>query len=70
MLVERSAYDRAVEVAARVAEETAVATAHQSGKHIGPVVSRQQWDKIQGLIQAGIDEGARLVAGGPGLPEG
>ncbi len=70
MLVERSAYDRAVEVAAKVAEETAVATAHQPGKHIGPVVSRQQWDKIQGLIQAGIDEGARLVAGGPGLPEG
>ncbi|MDO5706807.1 MAG: aldehyde dehydrogenase family protein [Paracoccus sp. (in: a-proteobacteria)] len=70
MLVERSAYDKAVEAAARVAEETAVATAHQPGKHIGPVVSKQQWDKIQDLIQQGIDEGARLVAGGPGLPEG
>ncbi|MFN3277003.1 MAG: aldehyde dehydrogenase family protein [Paracoccus hibiscisoli] len=70
MLVERSVYDRAVEVAAKVAEETAVATAHQPGRHIGPVVSRAQWDKIQGLIQAGIDEGARLVAGGTGLPEG
>ncbi|MGP9803608.1 aldehyde dehydrogenase family protein [Paracoccus sp. NSM] len=70
MLVERSAYDRAVEIAAKVANETAVASAHQPGRHIGPVVSKQQWDKIQGLIQAGIDEGARLVAGGTGLPEG
>ena len=34
------------------------------------MVSKQLWDKIQGLIQTGIDEGARLVAGGPGLPEG
>ncbi len=70
MLVERSVYERAVETAAKVADETAVATAHQPGRHIGPVVSKQQWDKIQDLIQQGIDEGARLVAGGPGLPEG
>ena len=70
MLVERPIYDRAVEEAARVATATQVATAHQPGTHIGPVVSKQQWDKIQGLIQAGIDEGARLVAGGTGLPEG
>ena len=70
MLVERSVYDRAVETAAKVANDTAVATAHQPGPHIGPVVSKQQWDKIQGLIQQGIDEGARLVAGGTGLPEG
>ncbi|MFC3167178.1 aldehyde dehydrogenase family protein [Paracoccus fontiphilus] len=70
MLVERSVYDRAVETAARVATETQVASAHQPGRHIGPVVSKQQWEKIQDLIQKGIDEGARLVAGGPGLPEG
>ncbi|MDO5620927.1 MAG: aldehyde dehydrogenase family protein [Paracoccus sp. (in: a-proteobacteria)] len=70
MLVQRPAYDKAVETAARVAQETAVASAHQPGKHIGPVVSKQQWDRIQDLIQTGIDEGARLVAGGPGLPEG
>ncbi|WP_449044413.1 aldehyde dehydrogenase family protein [Paracoccus versutus] len=70
MLVERSFYETAVEQARKVAEETAVATAHQPGRHIGPVVSKQQWDKIQDLIQKGIDEGARLVAGGPGLPEG
>ena len=70
MLVERPAYEEAIETARRVAEETAVGSAHEPGRHIGPVVSRQQWDKIQGLIQTGIDEGARLVAGGPGLPEG
>ncbi|MDO5370540.1 aldehyde dehydrogenase family protein [Paracoccus sp. (in: a-proteobacteria)] len=70
MLVERSFYEQAIETAKRVAEETTVGSAHDAGKHIGPVVSRQQWEKIQGLIQTGIDEGARLVAGGPGLPEG
>src|SRR6185312_2218601 len=37
---------------------------------IGPVVNRTQWDKIQALIKKGVDEGATLVAGGPGLPEG
>jgi aldehyde dehydrogenase (NAD+) len=37
---------------------------------MGPVVSEQQFNKIQGLIQRGIDEGARLVAGGVGRPEG
>ena len=37
---------------------------------LGPVVSKTQWDKIQGLIQKGIDEGATLVAGGTGRPEG
>ena len=70
MLVERSAYEAAIETAREVAEKTAVASAHDQGTHIGPVVSKQQWDKIQSLIQTGIDEGARLVAGGPGLPEG
>lgn len=70
MLVERPAYDAAVETARKVAEETRVGSAHDAGKHIGPVVSKQQWDRIQDLIQKGIDEGARLVAGGPGLPEG
>ena len=70
MLVERSFYDEAVEIAASVANKTAVAPASQSGNHIGPVVNKRQWDQIQGYIQKGIDEGARLVAGGLGLPEG
>jgi aldehyde dehydrogenase (NAD+) len=70
MLVERSIYDRAVEIAAETANKTKVGTAHEGGNHIGPVVSQAQFDKIQGLIQTGIDEGARLVAGGIGRPEG
>ncbi len=70
MLVQRPIYEKAVETAREVAEKTAVGSAHQPGRHIGPVVSKRQWDQIQGLIQKGIDEGARLVAGGPGLPEG
>ncbi|MCX7643857.1 MAG: aldehyde dehydrogenase family protein [Rhodobacteraceae bacterium] len=70
MLVERSIYDRAVEIAAETAAKTEVGSAHESGRHIGPVVSQAQFDKIQGLIQKGIDEGARLVAGGLGRPEG
>ena len=70
MLVERSAYDRAVEVAAATAEATLVDLPSKAGGHIGPLVSQAQFDKVQGLIQTGIDEGARLVAGGVGRPEG
>lgn len=70
MLVERSVYARAVAFAREVAEATHVGSAHESGRHIGPVVSAAQYEKIQGLIETGISEGARLVAGGPGRPEG
>jgi aldehyde dehydrogenase (NAD+) len=70
MLVDRAIYDRAVEIAAETAMKTRVASAHEPGGHIGPVVSQAQFDKIQRLIQTGIDEGARLVAGGLGRPEG
>jgi aldehyde dehydrogenase (NAD+) len=70
MLVERSFYDQAVEIAAEVATAIKVGPASEHGRHIGPVVNKRQWDQIQGYIQKGIDEGARLVAGGLGLPEG
>ncbi len=70
MLVERSVYARAVETAARVAADTRVASAHEPGPHIGPVVNARQWAQIQAMIEKGIAEGARLVAGGPGRPEG
>jgi len=70
MLVERSIYDQAVQTAIEVAAKTEVNVAALEGKHIGPVVSQAQFDKIQGLIQQGIDEGARLVAGGTGKPDG
>ena len=70
MLVERPAYDRAVEVAKSTAETTVVDLPSKAGGHIGPLVSQVQFDKVQRLIQSGIDEGARLVAGGTGRPEG
>lgn len=69
MLVERSIYDQAVEIATDTAQKTAVDIASNEGRHIGPVVSELQYNKIQGLIETGIKEGARLVAGGPGRPE-
>ena len=70
MLVERPAYAAAVAEAARIAEEMRVASPRLEGGHIGPVVNRSQFARIEELIEAGIAEGARLVAGGPGLPEG
>ncbi|WP_223426324.1 aldehyde dehydrogenase family protein [Tateyamaria pelophila] len=70
MLVQRSKYDAAVEEAAAVAGQVTVGPASEEGRHIGPVVNEVQWNKIQDLIQKGIDEGARLVAGGTGRPEG
>jgi aldehyde dehydrogenase (NAD+) len=70
LLVERSVYEQTVTKAAEVAASIKVGPAHEHGRHVGPVVNKRQWDQIQGYIQKGIDEGARLVAGGPGLPEG
>ncbi len=69
MLVHKSRYDEAVEIAADVAKNTHVGPASEEGKHIGPVVSEAQFDKIQKLIKVGIGE-ARLVAGGLGRPDG
>ena len=70
MMVEASAYDEAVETATATASIVSVGSAHDEGRHIGPVVNEVQWSKIQGLIEKGIEEGARLVAGGLGRPEG
>ena len=70
MLVERSIYERAVKEAGEEANSINVDLASNKGEHIGPVVSKTQFDKIQGLIQSGIDEGATLVAGGPSRPDG
>ena len=70
MLVEKPIYERAVKEAAEEAKSTKVNISSQKGDHIGPVVSKIQYDKIQKLIQSGIDEGATLVAGGLNRPEG
>lgn len=70
MLVEQSIYEDAVELAGQVANAISVADPTEPGDHIGPVISNVQFDRIQGVIQAGIDEGARLIAGGKGKPDG
>ena len=70
MIVEESIYEKAVSIAAEVAESIKVSSGHENGRHIGPVVSEVQFDKIQNLINKGVEEGAKLVAGGPGRPEG
>ena len=70
MLVEKSIYDRAIKEAADEANKIKVDVASKKGDHIGPVVSKVQYDKIINLINSGIDEGATLAAGGPDLPNG
>ena len=70
MFVPRALHGQAVEIARGVVAATTVADALAEGMHMGPVVSEAQWGKIQALIQKGIDEGATLVAGGTGRPEG
>ena len=70
MLIERSVYDQAVSIAARVASTVKQGNPMDRGPHFGPVVTKAHFDKIQRLIQAGIDEGAQLVAGGTGQSEG
>ena len=70
MLVEKSIYHEAVERLKKYTNEFKVDDPKKEGEHIGPVISETQFNKIQTLIQKGIDEGAKLVAGGPGKPEG
>ena len=70
MLVERPVYEDAIKIAAEVAEKVEVGDPAKDGRHIGPLVSKAQFDKVQGLIETAIDEGARLVAGGAGRPDG
>ncbi len=70
MLVEKSIYNETIEKVREFANKTKVDTPNKNGNHIGPVISETQFNKIQSLIQKGIDEGAKLVTGGVGKPEG
>jgi len=70
MLVEKPIYDEAIERLKKYATNFKVDDPNKEGDHIGPVISETQFNKIQNLIQKGIDEGAKLVAGGPGKPDG
>ena len=70
MLVEKSMYGEAIERLKKYTENFEVGDPKKEGEHIGPVISETQYNKIQSLIKKGIDEGAKLIAGGPGKPEG
>ena len=70
MLVPRDRMDEAAAIAAEVANTVRVGDPRGEGIEVGPLVSAQQWQKVQDLIQKGIDEGATLVAGGTGRPDG
>ena len=70
MLVPAHLHDRACDIAAAAAAATIAGDPQAETTTIGPVISQQQFDKVQGLIEAGLEDGARLVAGGPGRPAG
>ena len=70
MLVPQSKMNEAIAIAKAVAEKTKAGDPRGADTSIGPVVNAGQWEKIQALIKKGIEEGATLVAGGPGRPEG
>lgn len=70
MLVPKSRLAEAEEIAGKVAASTRVGDPFDKSVAIGPVASRRQFDSVQRYIEIGIEEGAKLVAGGPGRPEG
>lgn len=70
MLVPNALMDQAAQIAAGVANALVVGDPQDAATRMGPLVSEMQFDKVQSLIQTGIDEGATLVAGGVGRPEG
>jgi len=70
MLVPASVYEEAVAIAAAEAANTRPGDPTDPKSDIGPVISEQQYNKIQSLIEKGVEEGARIAAGGPGKPAG
>jgi aldehyde dehydrogenase (NAD+) len=70
MLVPRDRLAEAEEIAGRRAESMTPGDPFAEASRLGPLVSQAQWDRVQGYIQKGLDEGATLVTGGLGKPEG
>jgi|TARA_B110000971_G_scaffold16410_1_gene15139 aldehyde dehydrogenase (NAD+) len=70
LLVERDCYDEAVSIVKRAVEATEVGDPTQEGGHIGPLFDRIQFDRVQAMIAVGIDEGATVLTGGLGKPNG
>ena len=69
-LIHKDQYEEAIEKLSAIFSGKAVDDPAKEGDHIGPVVNAGQYEKIQGLIQQGIDEGAKVATGGPGRPAG
>ena len=65
LLVQRSVYDQVVSELAARADRIRLGDPFDAATHMGPVANRPQWDRITSMIEAGLDSGARLVAGGP-----
>jgi aldehyde dehydrogenase (NAD+) len=70
LLVERSCYGEALRIAKQTAVSITVGDPTQEGDHIGPLFDKIQYDRVQAMIKMGLAEGATLLAGGPGRPEG
>jgi len=70
MLVPAARHEEVLKLAKAAAEQHKVGDPQAKGTMLGPVVSEAQFKKIQGLIEVGIKEGATVVAGGPGRPDG
>ena len=70
LLVEKSCYDQVLEIAKKAAENVSVDDPSKDGDHIGPLFDKIQYDRVQNMIQVGIDEGASLLTGGLGKPDG
>ena len=70
LLVERSCYEEVLEIAKRAANSITVGDPAQEGDHVGPLFDQIQFERVQTMIQKGLDEGATLLTGGLGKPEG
>jgi aldehyde dehydrogenase (NAD+) len=70
MIVEKSCYAEVCDIARKTAEAIKVGDPTKEGDHIGPLFDRIQYERVQAMIEVGLDEGATLLAGGPGKPDG
>jgi len=70
LLVPKGMQEQVAAAAAEVMKATHTGDPAEEGRHIGPLVNKAQWEKVQGLIARGMEEGAKLEAGGPGRPDG
>ena len=70
LLVEKKCYDEVIDIAKKTAEEIKVGDPTLDGDHLGPLFDKIQFDRVQNMIQVGIDEGANLLVGGLGKPDG